>query len=408
MKIRITESQYNILVNKPRDVVFGKINEVENSIPDYSPENIRKVASNYTSRNEFKIKNRNFYSAAHRLKMMDKLFPITKIDYSLENVRKVASNYTSRTDFKNKDRNFYEAAKKLNILDELFPKIDYSPENIRKVASQYSTRIDFLDNDRNFYEAALKLNLLDDLFPKNKYSPENIRKVASIYKSRGEFGRKASYFYEMAIKLNMLDELFPKIDYSPENIRKVASKYTSRTEFNNSDDRNFYRRAHILNLIDELFPSDEQKIEWWGEKTIKEILKQKEFNGVVSQHKYNECKNSLSCRQYKFDIYLPYNKNNIKKNKNIPKTGIIFEYDGRQHFEPIEYFGGENKFRKQVHSDREKNLFCRNYKPNPIKLVRIPYTSKTKEDIVRDIELALNDPSTFILTGDYPKAGWNK
>ena len=27
MKIRITESQYNILVNKPRDVVFGRINE---------------------------------------------------------------------------------------------------------------------------------------------------------------------------------------------------------------------------------------------------------------------------------------------------------------------------------------------------------------------------------------------
>ena len=30
MKIRITESQYNILVNKPRDVVFGKINETPN------------------------------------------------------------------------------------------------------------------------------------------------------------------------------------------------------------------------------------------------------------------------------------------------------------------------------------------------------------------------------------------
>jgi hypothetical protein len=29
-------------------------------------------------------------------------------------------------------------------------------------------------------------------------------------------------------------------------------------------------------------------------------------------------------------------------------------------------------------------------------------------DIENDIELALKDPSTFILTGDYPKAGWNK
>jgi hypothetical protein len=68
----------------------------------------------------------------------------------------------------------------------------------------------------------------------------------------------------------------------------------------------------------------------------------------------------------------------------------------------------EEKFNSQIFRDKEKNLFCRNYKPNPIKLVRIPYTSKTKEDITRDIDSALDDPSTFILTGNYPKAGWNK
>ena len=126
-----------------------------------------------------------------------------------------------------------------------------------------------------------------------------------------------------------------------------------------------------------------------------------EFNGVVNKHKYKECKNSLTCRQYEFDIYLPYNENNVKINKNIPKTGIIFEYDGVQHFRFNPYFHKtEEKFDSQIHSDKEKNLFCKN---NNIKLVRIPYTSKTKEDITRDIESALNNPSTFVLTGDYPK-----
>jgi hypothetical protein len=148
------------------------------------------------------------------------------------------------------------------------------------------------------------------------------------------------------------------------------------------------------------------KIEWWGEKTIKNILEGMGFTGVVPQYKYKECKNSLTCRQYKFDIYLPYNKHNIKKNKNIPKTGIIFEYDGIQHFEFRPHFHKtEDKFISQIHRDKEKNLFCKN---NNIKLVRIPNTSKTRTDIERDIVSALKDPSTFILTGDYPKAGWNK
>ena len=133
------------------------------------------------------------------------------------------------------------------------------------------------------------------------------------------------------------------------------------------------------------------------------------FTGVVPRHKYKECKNSLTCRQYEFDIYLRYNKNNVKINKNIPKNGIIFEYDGIQHFEFRPHFHKtEDKFISQIHRDKEKNSYCQNHKPNPIKLVRIPYTSKTRAAIENDIELALKDPSTFILTGDYPKAGWNK
>jgi hypothetical protein len=110
-----------------------------------------------------------------------------------------------------------------------------------------------------------------------------------------------------------------------------------------------------------------------------------------------------------FDIYLPYNENNYMIGKNegfyIPETGIIFEYDGSQHFESIEYYGGEEKFIKQIRSDKEKNSYCQN---NNIKLVRIPYTSKTITDIKRDIISALKNTDTFILTGDYPQLGWNQ
>jgi uncharacterized protein YggL (DUF469 family) len=150
--------------------------------------------------------------------------------------------------------------------------------------------------------------------------------------------------------------------------------------------------------------------EYWGEKTTKQVLEQMGFTDIppIGKYKIDDCRNSLTCRQYKFDVYLPYNETNYTINKKIPKTGIIFEYDGLQHFEPITYFGGDEAFIRQIHKDREKNSYCQNHKPNPIKLVRIPYTSKTRTEIERDIVSALNNPSTFILTGDYPKAGWNK
>ena len=48
----------------------------------------------------------------------------------------------------------------------------------------------------------------------------------------------------------------------------------------------------------------------------------------------------------------------------------IIEFDGIQHFEPIEYFGGEKEFQKRQKHDQIKNEYC---KKNNISLIRIPY-----------------------------------
>ena len=58
----------------------------------------------------------------------------------------------------------------------------------------------------------------------------------------------------------------------------------------------------------------------------------------------------------------------IFKNGNL--LGLI-EYDGEQHFESIEFFGGEEKLKLQQERDERKNLWC---KENNIRLIRIPYT----------------------------------
>jgi very-short-patch-repair endonuclease len=62
-------------------------------------------------------------------------------------------------------------------------------------------------------------------------------------------------------------------------------------------------------------------------------------------------------KKLKFDFYLPnYN--------------LCIEYDGRQHFEPIDFFGGEKNFEIIKKRDKIKNEYCLN---NNIHLIRIPY-----------------------------------
>ena len=57
---------------------------------------------------------------------------------------------------------------------------------------------------------------------------------------------------------------------------------------------------------------------------------------------------------------------------DIDKTDLkcLIEYDGKQHFEQIDYFGGENGFLYTQHNDKIKNYYCND---NNIELIRIPY-----------------------------------
>jgi hypothetical protein len=85
-----------------------------------------------------------------------------------------------------------------------------------------------------------------------------------------------------------------------------------------------------------------------NEILIENILKN---NDII----YENQKTFIDCKLINllpFDFYLPdYN--------------ICIEYDGEQHFKPINIFGGEKRFKKQVLTDNIKNNYCQK---NKIKL----------------------------------------
>lgn len=59
------------------------------------------------------------------------------------------------------------------------------------------------------------------------------------------------------------------------------------------------------------------------------------------------------------------------------KLCCLIEYQGRQHYEPTEDFGGEENFNIQRFYDEKKRHYC---KENNIKLIEIPYWDFNKID----------------------------
>ena len=77
------------------------------------------------------------------------------------------------------------------------------------------------------------------------------------------------------------------------------------------------------------------------------------------------------------------NKNPLKFDFYLLDYSMAVEYNGKQHYEPIEYFGGEEVFQKQQIKDQIKRNFCKTYK---IKLLEIPYTEfNSIEAILKEV-----------------------
>lgn len=96
-----------------------------------------------------------------------------------------------------------------------------------------------------------------------------------------------------------------------------------------------------------------------GERKIKEFLENKKIKferGMI----FSNCRN---INPLPFDFYLL-------------EYDICIEYDGIQHFESVEFFGGEKTFNEQVRRDKIKTDYCKN---NNIKLIRIKYTENIEQ-----------------------------
>jgi len=145
-----------------------------------------------------------------------------------------------------------------------------------------------------------------------------------------------------------------KYDYSKVNYRnnkiKVKIICPEHGEFEQSPDHHINRK-HGCPLC------NESK----GEIEIKDILENKKIK-YLRQYKFPDCKN---INLLPFDFYLPdYN--------------ICIEFNGIQHYKPVNYFGGIIKFKQQQINDKIKKDYC---KSKNINLIIIRYNEKISDKL---------------------------
>lgn len=104
-------------------------------------------------------------------------------------------------------------------------------------------------------------------------------------------------------------------------------------------------------------------------------------NGI--NYKYNVKNKTLSwLRELSLDFYLPdYN--------------VAIECQGGQHFYSVEYFGGEDKLKKQLERDRKKKLLCEKHNINLLyyseEKITFPYYVNTSiEELINKIKAKIS------------------
>lgn len=104
----------------------------------------------------------------------------------------------------------------------------------------------------------------------------------------------------------------------------------------------------------------------------------KESNGERAIRIYLEKNNIEFVREYKLDGYL------YRWDFYLPKQKLFIEFNGLQHYQPVEIFGGIKSLLEVKQRDAKKRSLAKKYK---IKQIEIPYYKYSKVNDILDKEI---------------------
>ena len=105
-----------------------------------------------------------------------------------------------------------------------------------------------------------------------------------------------------------------------------------------------------------------------GEKFIKNILEVKKVN-YSQQYVFNDLLGDEKPLRFDFALLTKDNK-----------PYVLIEFQGKQHYAPVEYFGGQERFEQQQRYDEKKREYC---KKHNLTLIEFPYTMEPEK--IKDV-----------------------
>lgn len=180
------------------------------------------------------------------------------------------------------------------------------------------------------------------------YSWALIQKTFDSFKGIKSYKRledNLTYFY-LQIKFKEKEDVWKKAN-------SLVSDF-----YNNSEMYDGFERATWLKPVNK----------WLSEELVYKLAKDifKQYKVIYQMRPF--FLRSSADGQMSYDVF-------------ISETNVAIEYQGEQHFKPIDYFGGEESFKKQVQRDREKIALSA---MNGVKIVFINYDEIITRELIKD------------------------
>lgn len=214
---------------------------------------------------------------------------------------------------------------------------------------------------------------------KSMSNDDFIKRCEGIHK--GKYDYSLVKYTDMFSHIDIICPIHGRFSQSPNNHLNQKQGCPNCGGSMKSNTKEFIRRAEVIHKD----RYDYSRVNYLDAKSPVLITCKKhgEFNQSPTHHLSSQgcpiCKSSkgenkifniLSKMMVIFEHHHKFNGFAMEFDFYLPKLNICIEYDGIQHFKPINHFGGLNAFTDQKRRDREKDIYCLK---NNITLVRISY-----------------------------------
>lgn len=161
---------------------------------------------------------------------------------------------------------------------------------------------------------------------------------------------------------------------------KILERW-EKDDFNGNVANNVRSRLSSVNISEKLIREYYKRLKRNLRSIENKIRTQKGFNIVGSLYNESLLYNLIQNAFPDYEVITQYSPDWLGRQRIdifIKNLNVAIEYNGKQHYEPVTYFGGKEGFLKTVERDKMKKIKC---KRNGCELIEVKYDEDLKKTV---------------------------